>query len=171
MKPIIICIIGESGSGKSTIADHLLEKHDIPMIQSRTTRPRRTPDEDGHTFVTEEEFDAYKQENMLAFTTFGDKRYCCLKQDVISPCCNYVIDETGLEYLWTNFRSVYDIYSIKIKRAYEARVKAVGQDRVDRDHGMYYLPDGFFDFLIDNQDDNKEDVLRQVNMIIKLILK
>ena len=47
----IFCLVGPSGSGKTTVAK-ALEKHGYNVIQSYTTRPRRSENEWGHTFVT-----------------------------------------------------------------------------------------------------------------------
>jgi len=166
--PIIICIVGQSGSGKSLMADYLAAKHGIPMIQSRTTREPRYKGEPGHLYVSNEEFDTYKKEDMLAFTVFGENRYCCLKQDVTAPMMSYVIDETGITYLYNMFACSYHIRSIRIHRSTRERIKAVGQERVDRDRGMFNLPDEWYDFVIDNNN-GKDDMFRQVNMIVKLI--
>ena len=53
----IVLIVGESGSGKSTICDELTKRYGLKQVESYTTRPRRSEDEDGHTFVSDEEFD------------------------------------------------------------------------------------------------------------------
>mgnify|MGYP000801673411 CR=1 FL=1 len=54
----IYLIVGPSGSGKSSVARELEKRYGFGEIQSYTERPRRYPDEPGHTFVTPEEFDA-----------------------------------------------------------------------------------------------------------------
>ena len=46
----IICLVGPSGSGKTTLAIEL-EKRGCNVIHSYTTRPPRSEDEWGHTFV------------------------------------------------------------------------------------------------------------------------
>jgi guanylate kinase len=48
---VIICIMGESGSGKSTAAAALRDKLDYNYIKSYTTRKPRYPGEDTHIFV------------------------------------------------------------------------------------------------------------------------
>ena len=152
-KPTIICIVGESGSGKTLIADYLDHRYGYEIIESRTTRPQRTPDEDGHTFVSQEEFDSYDKDEMIAFTTFGGYNYCCLKKDVKDKN-TYVIDEHGLKYLKENFSRIYNIYSIRVHRDYHARVRAVGRDRVDRDKGKFTMDDKEFDWVIENEEGN-----------------
>ena len=46
----IVCLMGASGSGKTTIAKEL-EKEEYNVIQSYTTRPPRESGEWGHAFV------------------------------------------------------------------------------------------------------------------------
>lgn len=145
-KPKIICIVGESGSGKSMLADYLESQYKIPMIHSYTTRPKRTPDETGHVFIGDTEFDEFNREDMIAFTKFGEYRYCCLKKDV-SDVCTYVIDEHGLRYLRKNFLDIYNIISIRRSRDYSYRAEEVGLERVRRDEGMFSLMDEDFDFI------------------------
>ena len=53
---IFFIIVGESGSGKTTIVNELEKRYGLTSVQSYTTRPKRYPDETGHTFVSEQEF-------------------------------------------------------------------------------------------------------------------
>ena len=114
-KPIILCIVGESGSGKTLVADYIAEMYGWQLIESRTTRPPRFEGEGGHTFVSDEEFDSYKMLDMIAYTTFGTARYCCLKKDVHDRSL-YVIDEFGLYYLKTHFSDIYHIISLRLHK-------------------------------------------------------
>lgn len=145
-KPVVLCVVGESGSGKSTLADYIETNFGVFIIQSYTTRPRRTPDETGHTFITEEQFDTFAEENMIAFTKFGDYRYCCLHSDVRSEN-TYVIDEKGLLYLQQNFADIYDIKTIRVTCNRVERIQRAGKERVDRDEGKFTMPRSLFDFV------------------------
>ncbi|MBR8535399.1 hypothetical protein KDU71_07490 [Carboxylicivirga sediminis] len=164
-KPVIIGIVGESGSGKTMLAEHMEEKYGIKMIESRTTRPPRHEDEKGHTFVSDEEFDTYEQDDMLAFTKFGDYRYCCLKKD-IEQINTYVIDEHGLKYLKQTFGSDYNIISLRIWRAEEARTKHADEERVKRDEGKFTMRRDEFDYSISNRYEMKEGVFSRANEIL-----
>lgn len=152
-KPVIICIIGESLSGKTTLADWIERQYGIKMIQSYTDRPRRSEDEDGHTFLTSEEFDLLREEDMIAHTKYGDYRYCCLKSDVQDEN-TYVIDEDGYLMLLSKHRNVYDIKSIRLKCDERVRVMrgTPTKDtikRIERDKGRFTLPDIFYDAVVD----------------------
>lgn len=168
-RPIILCIVGESGSGKSMIVDYIADMYGWQLIESRTTRPPRTPDEAGHTFVSDEEFDSYKKEDMIAFTTFGGFRYCCLRRDV-PPRALYVIDEFGLQYLKENFSDAYRIISLRLHRNKCKRIEAVGEERVARDEGKFILPDSYFDYVCLNDTDNVYYVLRFADEVMERIL-
>jgi guanylate kinase len=146
----IICIVGESGSGKTYIAEHLKDKYNVPLIESRTTRAPRYEGEVGHTFVSNKEFDSYKKEDMLAFTTFGEHRYCCLKKDVTSDIMTYVIDENGLQYLRKHFSDIFNIFAIRVFADEHKRAGLVGVERIKRDKNMFTLSDNYFDAFIYN---------------------
>lgn len=158
MKPIIFCIVGESGSGKTMVAEALEKYADIPLIQSYTDRPKRTPTENGHTFLSKEEFDLLKEEDMIARTEWSGYRYCCLTSDV-KPVNAYIIDCRGLEMLKEKYSEKYCIVSILIKRNKNQRIKSVGRDRVDRDEGKFYLPDEYYDKVIYNDTEKKLNII------------
>ena len=91
----IVLLMGKSGCGKTTIADVLNKKYGWTSIRSYTTRPPRYPNESGHVFVTEDEFDQLT--DMVAYTEFAGARYCATAQQVEENQV-YVIDPDGYEY-------------------------------------------------------------------------
>lgn len=169
MKPLIICIIGESGSGKTTAAEYIEKEFGIPMVKSYTDRPRRTPDEVGHTFVTPEEFDVLLQGNILALTKFGEYRYCCVKEDIL-PRNTYVIDEISYRYLADHFGDVYDIWSIRLYRDEKLRRDAVGDARMARDAGKFTWPAIMFDSSITNTTLTKKEFLMSIKVLVILAI-
>lgn len=54
----LYCLIGKSGTGKSTVMQALHDTYGYTIAQSYTDRPKRTPDEQGHVFVSPSEFDS-----------------------------------------------------------------------------------------------------------------
>ena len=94
----IYLIVGCSGSGKTTIANTLEVKYGLKSIQSYTTRPKRSENETGHTFISDEEYD--KLENIVACTEFCKYRYCATSEQIDENDL-YVIDPTGVESLKT----------------------------------------------------------------------
>lgn len=150
-RPIIVCIIGESGSGKSTLARKLEAEYGHTLIRSYTDRPSRGEGDD-HTFLTPEEFDAISPDDMIAFTQFGEFRYCCTRQNVRDHN-TYVIDEDGYWMLYNSYKQVYDIRTIRMRCSERERLKRVGAERVARDEGRFTTPDFIFDRVIST---NKE---------------
>jgi guanylate kinase len=165
VKPAILCIVGESGTGKTTAADYIEETYGINMIRSYTDRLRRPEEGDCHTFITEEDFDAIDDEEMVAFTNFRGYRYCCLHED-IQQLNTYVIDEVGYAMINMLFGDVYDIKGLRIHRDRGKRVKDVGWGRIRGDKDRFHFPDKMFDFIIVNNlavDDFEEHLDYVVN--------
>lgn len=173
-KPVIITITGESGVGKTTLAEYICKKYGYNFIQSYTDRPRRTPDEIGHTFLTPEEFSNIKPEDMIAFTKFGNYRYCCCHKDVKTDVVNvYVIDEVGVIYLKKHFSGLYDIKTIRLHRPLKQRLQYAGEERVNRDKGMFKKPHKYYDIHIYNWSDlarlywEADFYMQIINMIVR----
>ena len=93
-KKKIICIIGRSGSGKTTVAKYLEEIYGLKSIQSYTTRPKRKPNETGHTFVTEDEFDEIRGD-AVAYNLYNGYEYAATKAQIEENDI-YVVDIPGL---------------------------------------------------------------------------
>lgn len=168
-KPKILCIVGKSGSGKTTIADYIEKVYDIPMIQSYTDRPPRYEGENGHIFLDASEFDLIHEVDMIAYTKFGNNRYCCIHDDV-KPINTYVIDEKGLDYLQNNFSDIYDIYSLLIQRPLSQRKEFVDEERLARDKGMFYKNEDDYNYNIINRYD-VADLEHQVDNLYKAFIK
>jgi guanylate kinase len=86
----IYCLVGRSGSGKTTIAK-TLEK-DYNVIHSYTTRPPREPGEWGHIFV-----DRYPPEHVpgtIAYNYFDGYEYWAINEQVKGTTI-YIIDPPG----------------------------------------------------------------------------
>ena len=93
----IICIIGTSGSGKSTIANKLERKYHYKSVRSYTTRPIREDDENDintHTFISSEEVEQYKSD-IVAYNVFNGYEYFATKEQIDFSDI-YVTDVVGL---------------------------------------------------------------------------
>jgi len=168
-KDKIITITGPSGSGKTFAAEFIEEVYGILMIQSWTDRPKRYENENGHTFISKEEFDKLDVNDMIALTNFGGYRYCCLKSDV-KDINTYVIDDKGVDYLEEHYKDVYDIVKIYINRPLSERKKIVDEERLKRDEKMFYKPLSDFDYVIQN-DSDIENFKKQIKIVIRDITK
>ncbi len=157
IKPLIICIVGERGAGKTLMAELYRDYFKYNLIQSYTTRPKRNPEENGHTFISDAVFDKFlfDKKEMIAYTKFGAHRYCCLREDVLDYN-TYVIDEFGLDYLKKNYENEFHIYSIRIHTKDRDRKLRTSADRYERDKGKFTKDDSGFDFIFNNRYDLKE---------------
>lgn len=165
-RPLVIAIIGESGSGKSMVGEYLAYEYGINLVQSYTDRERRSNNETGHTFLSPKQMDKVLEGDTLAYTKFGDNRYCCIADDLHKANC-YVIDEDGIKMLEEDWGEELDIFTIRIKRDDDKRLASVGKDRIDRDKGRYSLPDSYYDYVIHNVTDDKNIVYADVDDFMK----
>lgn len=92
----IILLVGASGSGKTTIADRLASLFGWTQVSSYTTRPRRTEDEKGHIFVSDDRFDdIVLSSDLVAYTEYGGYRYCATQTQAENANI-YVVDVSGV---------------------------------------------------------------------------
>lgn len=95
-KTPLILLAGPSGCGKSTVAQLLEENYWLVSLRSFTTRPKRTPDEDTHTFLTRDEFQTLHVDgSILASTMINGNFYGATKQ-MAEDSDVYVIDPYGV---------------------------------------------------------------------------
>lgn len=108
----IVLLIGESGSGKTTVAEKLMSDYGLKTIDSYTTRPRREPNEVGHIFVSDLEFDAL--EKIVGFTKYHGYRYCAT-EPMIDDGDIYIIDPSGLDFFKNNYHGTKKPIFVKIE--------------------------------------------------------
>ena len=81
-KPLIM-ILGKSASGKSSLVDRACKELGLKAIPSYTTRKPRYDGEQGHTFVTDEEYGELK--DIIAENTFCGNKYCVTLEQIENP--------------------------------------------------------------------------------------
>ena len=67
-----VLVIGRTSTGKDALRNILEEKYGWKFVHSHTTRPKRTPTEDTHVFVTKEYADSVPIEDKVAKTVIGE---------------------------------------------------------------------------------------------------
>lgn len=152
MKPTIVCLVGDSGSGKTFASLHLQQVLDWNLIVSFTTRPMREGEINGkeHWFVTDDQVPP--EENMCAYTVFGGYQYWTEWSQFAKDKANvYVIDEKGLVNLMSKEHKPFDfnIVTIKIKRQNKA---GIDERRTARDKERIAIPDEKYDYVVNNND-------------------
>lgn len=112
-KKKIICIMGETASGKDTIAKYITKILGIKQVVSYTTRPMRSNEQNGreHWFISKEEMaEIKKNQHMFAYTCIEDKtrsnvdgyEYCTTLESLTEDVFIYIIDPNGVEYMRSN---------------------------------------------------------------------
>lgn len=114
---MMVLIVGRTASGK----DHLksiLEQMGLTAVLSRTTRPRRSADEDTHVFLTEDEA-AEQLPFAVAHTNINGYDYFATPNDIESNDI-YIVDPKGVEDLTTALPDV-EFKIIYVYAPYENR--------------------------------------------------
>lgn len=116
----IIAVVGMSGSGKTTMTQHIEKVLGIPAIVSYTTRPMREGETNGveHWFVDKSQMPG--MEEMLAYAYFGGYHYWTTHDQIPDDKpCTYIIDEKALDQMMDNFGDRYLISPMYIERSPE----------------------------------------------------
>lgn len=158
-KRTIIAIIGESGTGKTSLSLYLNEHYGIPYVCSYTTRDKRIDEIDSvdHNFVKIE--DMPSKEDMLAYTYFGGNHYWAEKNQIQDIPTTYVIDEKGIMDLKERHGSEFDIICIYIKRTNNP----VDIKRRGRDKERITINESLYDLVIENNYSTKEEFCKNAS--------
>ena len=166
MKKLLILLVGETGSGKDTVANML----SYDKVVSYTDRPARSEDVQGvhHYFLSKAGMDAklglYRP---LAYTQIGEYRYCAFKEQLINDVTVYVINPDGVKWMKEHYKgNDIKILTIGLYLPLSERAERC-KDRSDFNNAFYkrvadeqrefdnFRLNGEFDYLIKNNDSKK----------------
>lgn len=126
MKDVLLVLLGESGTGKTTIANKLQEKYGLKPLLSYTTRPRRYEKENSHTFVSLGEYILLN--NRVAENEYNGYYYCATKEQVEDSDV-YVCDCEGIKMLRETYKGDKKIIVIRLTCPREERIKRMEADK------------------------------------------
>lgn len=125
----IYLFVGESGNGKTSVVEELEKLYNFKSIQSYSTRPKRSENESGHIFISEEKFDQLSE--LIAYTKFNNFRYCATSEQVEANDL-YVVDPYGVEYFKQHYHGKKIPYVIYIYTDFKTRIERM-KNRGDSD--------------------------------------
>lgn len=170
MNPTIIAIVGNSGTGKTSLANYLHRALGIPVIVSYTTRKQRENEKHGrdYFFITQEQIPPHEQ--MLTYTRYGGNQYFALLEQVPKMGrCIYVLDEKGLVTLQQTYEGRFHIASVLIRSTPETlAARGISPERIRRDSERLVLPEEFYDAVIDNDHGQQEFFEESLHIIKQL---
>lgn len=106
----IYCLIGNSGSGKTTIADALQREYNLSVLKSYKTGPKRKETDNDHIYIDEEEY--FALQHKVATRKAKDGYYCATKEQIDNHDL-YVIDFGGffeLKEKYDGYKNIKAIY-------------------------------------------------------------
>lgn len=130
----IICLIGESGSGKSTIAS-FLHKYGYQNLSTFTTRSRRYSNEEGHIFIDVNDGDLVqlplKNENIAYKAYFSKNWYWAFKSQLENNDKVVIaFNPMGVQSLKENLHNECMIKTIYLRTTVEERIRRM-MERMD----------------------------------------
>ena len=162
----LYCLIGKSGTGKSTVMQALHDTYGYTIAQSYTDRAKRTSDEQGHVFLSPAEFDALS--GLILPRSSQDGRYG-MTEEMLDKSELIVLDYLGTQELLQTYtkRPVHVIGLHADTRTRIVRIDGRGntfqerRKRLSSDEHEFYSMNDLCDIVVPNRD------LKQTVGIIK----
>lgn len=165
MKPIL-CVIGASATGKSTIVNRIRDKYDdIGVIVSHTTRNQRGGEKDGYDyyFVNKEEYDNL---NKIEEVSYNSNKYCIAKKEIEEKlnnsaysCLLVIVNDGGFEQIREKYDNVFSVYFFVpiwlvfirlVKRGFFTGIKRFFHDLMRRRIKYWKTAFKYYDYVLIN---------------------
>ena len=176
-KNLLCCLIGCSGSGKSTIASKLEKRFGLVSVKSYTTRPIREDDPNDyltHTFISFADVEQYR-DDIVASCTFNNHFYFTTSKQ-LSGCDVYILDKEGLKQLRENYhdKEIIAIYLDVPSEVCAKRMEQRGSSDVEIMQRLQHDAEAFAgvkdmcDFVCDNSTQDKmNDICEFIRMLFE----
>lgn len=180
--------MGESGSGKDTVAHICEDKYCMKPVCSYTTRPLRPNEVNGreHWFVNDAKMEELKASGtIVAYVYMKDKNSTakgyeyCATVDNLKKADMYIIDPLGFKNMVDNgYGDAFDITRIHIYAPYEVRreraikrgIKNIQDfdDRYANEHIQFEAArtERDYDYFINNENISLDELSKQVENIL-----
>lgn len=140
----LIVLVGKSGTGKTRTARRLEKRYGLKEAESYTTRPARSKQESGHTFIAEEAFDQIPKDEMMAYLEYRGYRYCATRA-LLNASDLYIVHPEGYQTLRERYRDrpMLCVELTAPEEIRETRMRARGsseeeiKDRLERDEEVF----------------------------------
>lgn len=176
----VILLVGRTGSGKSSLIKRVCERTNLTVLQSYTTRPKRSESDNDHIFVNVEEYIRAKENGEIAIDgeVAGNYYYSTVEQLYNSDL--YTINPEALDRLLSmdlpNIRFVV-VYISCPDKVREERVMERGDSKhnfrvrsySERQEFRKFVTEERWDYAINNLDFSKSySVLKWITQVENL---
>lgn len=176
-KNLLICLIGVSGSGKSSLVQKLERKYGFTSVKSYTTRQIRKNDPNDintHIFISPDRVDEYK-DDIVADNTYNGNYYFATKSQIDNADI-YVVDKKGLVDVFKNYhgKDIIAIYLDVPPEIVSKRMEARGDSdesiisRLQHDAEAFKGAKLLCDFVCPNETQAQQnDICDFINMLFQ----
>lgn len=176
-KGLLICLIGTSGCGKSSLAQKLERKYGLASVKSYTTRQIRENDPNDintHIFISPDRVDEYK-DDIVADNTYNGSYYFATKNQIDNADL-YIVDKKGLVDIFKKYygKDVIAIYLDVPPEIAAKRMESRGDSneaimaRLQYDAEAFKNVKSLCDFVCPNETQAQQnEICEFINMLFK----